>query len=73
MTYVWRHCLGDQRIWVAKDQDFVFLANRPGDTGRLLWVRLGNCRNEALIRSIGAVLAMIIECFNNGRRIVEVR
>lgn len=29
---------------ISKDEDLLFLANRPGDKGRLVWVRLGDCR-----------------------------
>jgi predicted nuclease of predicted toxin-antitoxin system len=33
--------LADERIVVSKDDDFLILASRPGDRGRLIWVRLG--------------------------------
>ena len=34
---------------VSKDEDFLGLAMRPGDSGRLLWIRTGNCRTAPLL------------------------
>ena len=33
---VWDWALRESRIVVSKDEDLLFLANRPGDTGRLV-------------------------------------
>ena len=49
---VWRWAAREGRILVSKDEDFVYLSTRPGDAGRLVWVRLGNCRNAALYERI---------------------
>ena len=70
---IWSHALQRGQIVVSKDEDFVYLANRPGDTGRLLWVRLGNCRNIALFASFDSLDAAITKAFESGQRIVEVR
>ena len=58
---------------VSKDEDFVFLANRPGDTGRLRWVRLGNCRNVPLLAAFDRTRDAIIGAILSGQRIVELR
>lgn len=39
------HASAHQQAVISKDEDFVYLALRPGDDGRLIWVRLRNCRN----------------------------
>ena len=52
---VWRHADGQKQILISKDEDFVFLANRPTDTGRLIWVRLGDCRNAVLFDAFGSL------------------
>lgn len=70
---IWAKAGGEERIVVSEDDDFMFLANRPNDTGRLIWVRLGNCRNAALIAAVESVLPLIEISFANGQRIVEVR
>ncbi|MGH7176903.1 MAG: DUF5615 family PIN-like protein [Tepidisphaeraceae bacterium] len=33
---LWTRCAADQAVLVSKDDDFVFLASRAGETGRLL-------------------------------------
>ena len=73
----------DVRIWnritknglglVTKDEDFLHLANRPGQTGKLLWVRIGNCRKQVLLRSFQRELPRIVRAFGEGQRIVEIR
>jgi predicted nuclease of predicted toxin-antitoxin system len=70
---VWNHACADGRIVISKDEDFVYLANRPGDKGKLVWVRLGNCRNPALIDAFNRVHADLIAALSSGQRVVEVR
>ncbi len=70
---IWAQAERDERIVVSKDDDFVFLANRPNQTGKLLWVRLGNCRNAALIAAFDRVQDELIRSFASGQRIIELR
>ena len=58
---------------VSKDEDFLFLANRPRETGRLVWVRLGNCRNVALLAAFDRMHDRIVSALEAGQRIVELR
>jgi predicted nuclease of predicted toxin-antitoxin system len=60
-------------VVVSKDEDFVFLANRPSDRGRLVWVRLGNCRNAALVAAFDRTLDTVVEALASGQRIIEIR
>jgi predicted nuclease of predicted toxin-antitoxin system len=68
---LWARALADARIVVSKDEDFLYLANQPGDTGRFLWVRLGNCRNDALLAAFSASFDTIIAAFDSGQIVVE--
>jgi predicted nuclease of predicted toxin-antitoxin system len=70
---LWSHCAREQSILVSKDEDFIYLAARPGDAGRLVWVRLGNCRNAALIEGFDRVHDALVLAFESGQQIVEVR
>lgn len=70
---LWNQCLIDDRVLISKDEDFIFLANRIGDKGRLVWVRLGNCRNVALLAAFNRVRDAIVAALASGQRIVEVR
>ena len=70
---VWDQAIAESRIVVSKDEDFFHLANRPSDRGRLLWIRIGNCRSTALFAPFDARWSAIEEAFGSGQRIVELR
>lgn len=60
-------------ILISKDQDFFNLACRPGESGRLIWVRLGNCRNQPLLDAFEKFLPQILKSLADGSRIIEIR
>jgi predicted nuclease of predicted toxin-antitoxin system len=70
---VWNRAAAEGCVLVSKDEDFVFLANRQGDMGKLIWVRIGNCRNAALIEAFDRIHDQLVLAIDSGRRIVEVR
>jgi predicted nuclease of predicted toxin-antitoxin system len=70
---IWKHISKTNQILVSKDEDFLHLANRAGDTGRLLWVRMGNCRKEALLQTFAQHLPQVLQAFDQGLRVVEIR
>jgi predicted nuclease of predicted toxin-antitoxin system len=63
----------DQAIVISKDEAFEHLANSLGDTGRLLWVRIGNCRKPHLLQRFNASFENAARSFEEGNRIVEIR
>lgn len=68
---LWKRAIAEDRVVISKDEDFLFLANRVGDPGRLLWIRLGNCRKQVLLDAFGQSLPEIIEAFADGQTVVE--
>jgi predicted nuclease of predicted toxin-antitoxin system len=68
---LWARSLSDARIIVSKDEDFLYLANQPGDAGRFLWVRLDNCRNDALLTAFDRSFDTIVAAFDSGQTVVE--
>jgi predicted nuclease of predicted toxin-antitoxin system len=68
---IWKHATEHNYIVISKDQDFFYLACRSGDEGRLVWVRLGNCRNQPLLDKFERNLPQILNSFAEGSRIVE--
>ena len=72
-TEIWTRAIRDGRIVVSKDEDFLHLANRVGDTGSLPWVRVGNCRTPALLGRFATEWARIQQAFAGGQRVVELR
>lgn len=70
---IWSFAMHENRIVVSKDEDFFHLANRVHDTGRLLWVRMGNCRTSALLDRFGQAWPGIEQAFAEGHRVVLLR
>jgi predicted nuclease of predicted toxin-antitoxin system len=70
---IWNRAATNSQIVVSKDEDFLHLANRQGDDGKLLWVRIGNCRKHTLLQAFDRELPRILQAFDNGFRIVEIR
>ena len=68
---LWSRALAHDRIVISKDEDFLYLTNQPGDAGRLLWVRLGNCRNDALLMAFAKSFNTILAAFQSGQSVVE--
>jgi predicted nuclease of predicted toxin-antitoxin system len=68
---IWQIALQEQRVVISKDEDFFSLANRVEDRGRLLWIRLGNCRKSALLSAVSKSMEQILAAYESGQRIVE--
>jgi predicted nuclease of predicted toxin-antitoxin system len=58
---------------VSKDDDFVILASRLDDCGRLIWVRIGNARKLHLIASFDRARDSIVEFVQSNRWVLELR
>lgn len=48
---IWRHAGARDLVIISKDEDSTFLAGVPGETGKLVWVRIGNCRKQVLLEA----------------------
>ena len=70
---IWTQAREQSWIVVSKDEDFIHLANRPGDTGRVLWIRLGNCRRDWLLDKVLEAWPAVEQAFLAGQRVVELR
>ena len=63
----------EDRVIISKDEDFLYLANRPETKTRILWIRLGNCRTAALLEAFERFWPLIESSLNAGDRIIELR
>ena len=70
---IWRYATEHHMILISKDEDFLHHAERPGAILPFVWVRLGNCRNQALLAAFGSLWPRIQACLEAGDRVVEVR
>ncbi len=68
-----RYAAAQDRIIISKDEDFFYLASQAEKQIRLLWVRLGNCRTEALLQAFDQVWPRLEASLKAGERIIEIR
>lgn len=70
---IWSYAAEGEFVLVSKDDDFFHRATQPGAPVQLVWIRLGNCRNAALLAAIEGAWSRVLSCLGAGERIVEVR
>ena len=67
---IWRYAADHDAVVITKDTDFIVLVTaKPGP--RVLRVCLGNCSNRQLLDRFERDLAVILDQFDTGSRLVE--
>lgn len=70
---IWQYVATHEFVLISKDEDFFHLVSRADDKGNLIWVRLGNCRNQPLLQAFESALPQILNSLKEGCRLVEIR
>jgi predicted nuclease of predicted toxin-antitoxin system len=69
---LWRYALDQHTVIVTKDEDFSYRGALVSPAPPVVWVRLGNCRNVALLKAFKRALPEIERAIAGGDRLVEV-
>ena len=70
---IWQRAEADDAIIVTKDEDFVdrwLLSDKPA---RLVWVRKGNCSNQALLAWLQPLWPDTVKRLQEGEKLIELR
>jgi predicted nuclease of predicted toxin-antitoxin system len=70
---IWHFANQNELIVISKDEDFLYLAARPENRARLVWVRLGNCRTPVLLATFERLWPRIEVFLQGGERVIELR
>lgn len=70
---IWRFALKERAVIVTKDVDFAALRSHAGNDPAVVWLRLGNVTNDALIKALQSALPEIVAAIEAGEAVVEVR
>jgi predicted nuclease of predicted toxin-antitoxin system len=70
---IWNRALQTGSIIVTKDEDFAERAARDNSGPVILWLRIGNSTNRALIDWLNSRWPVIVELLDSGNRLIEVR
>ncbi len=70
---IWEYALANQAGIITKDQDFADLLIIRPDAPVIVWLRIGNTSNRALLSWILPLWPAILDRINSGDKLVEVR
>jgi predicted nuclease of predicted toxin-antitoxin system len=70
---IWGYAAEHSMVLISKDEDFLYMSVKEMVTVRLVWIRLGNCRNRDLLLAMEQAWFRIESRLNAGDRVVEVR
>lgn len=70
---IWRYAALNGMVVISKDDDFVTIARTSASKGQLIYVRLGNCRNQILVAAFQEFLPQITAALESDEQIVELR
>jgi predicted nuclease of predicted toxin-antitoxin system len=72
---IFEHARTISAVVVTKDEDFAARSDvtELGASPQILWLRIGNCRNRALLATIARAWPDIQAALVRGERIVELR
>ncbi|MFZ0709617.1 MAG: DUF5615 family PIN-like protein [Terrimicrobiaceae bacterium] len=70
---IWDYALANQAAIITKDQDFAecLMSRRPAPV--IVWLRIGNTSNRALVTWLLPLWPDILSCIEAGDSLVEVR
>lgn len=69
---IWDHAISTAAAIVSKDEDFADRRLLEGSGPQIVWLRVGNCSNQALIRWLAPLWPDITLRIANGEAVVEV-
>ncbi len=70
---IWKHAISIDAIIITKDEDFAERTARTANGPVILWLRIGNSTNRALLRWLEPRWAEITELLDANNRLIEVR
>ena len=71
-TAIWAHAETHGATILTKDEDFAMIAGLRGTGPSVIWIRVGNTTNRALLQWFEPQLPMILLGLTKGERVIEV-
>jgi predicted nuclease of predicted toxin-antitoxin system len=70
---IWAQAMNTDAIILTKDEDFAARAARDATSPVIVWLRVGNATNRALLQWLEPRWSQIVMLLNAGHRLIEVR
>jgi predicted nuclease of predicted toxin-antitoxin system len=71
-TQIWDYAVSNAVMIVTKDEDFSARIQIYSSYPAVVWLRIGNCSNRALLRWLAPLLPHILDCLKQGEKLVEI-
>ena len=72
-SVIWNHALGVDAIIVTKDEDFAERTARTAVGPVIVWLRIGNATNRALLEWLEPRWSSVVQLLTDDNRLIEVR
>ena len=72
-SMIWNHALGVDAIIVTKDEDFAERTARTAVGPVIVWLRIGNATNRALLEWLEPRWSSVVQLLIDDNRLIEVR
>jgi len=72
-SVIWEYAMTQQAVIVSKDEDFVERVRRTPGGPVIVWLRIGNAANAALLSWFLPILPSVVARIRSGDRLIEVR
>ena len=70
---IWRQAIASQAVLITKDQDFIVLRHQAHIGPVIVWFRIGNTTNQALVGWFALGFPEVVKGLADGETIIEVR
>lgn len=70
---IWNYALNANAIIVTKDEDFAARVVRDSNAPTIVWLRIGNATNRALLQWWWPRWPQVLKLLGEGHRLIEVR
>ena len=70
---IWTHALATAAVILTKDEDFADRAAREHSAPVIVWLRVGNATNRALLLWLAPRWPQVLAQLEQGHRLIEVR
>ena len=72
-SVIWNHALGISAIIITKDEDFAERTARTAVGPVIVWLRIGNATNRALLEWMQPRWSSVVQLLLDGNRLIEAR
>jgi predicted nuclease of predicted toxin-antitoxin system len=69
---IWDYAAANAVVIVTKDEDFAARTQMNPDGPAVVWLRIGNCSNLALLQWFAPMLPHVIDCLRQGEKLIEI-